>query len=185
MHPKTKRILRCKCRDEKILVRWWLIRHCRCFLLWWWENDQDERTGSGEASVPVVRRLVDLRESTLLMNFSRERQVVISSCSPSFQVNDGDVSDDQLWRWRSRLQRMTSALAKILQNPSCINPKLYFFPIALLVLEVSFQKTFFLLLCIIVQSRGIGHWLGRSWGTSVSVSRIGIGWYVKNSNLRD
>ena len=36
----------------------------------------------------------------------------------------------------------------------------------------------------IVQSRGIGHWLGRSWGTSVSVSRIGIGWYAKNSNLR-
>ena len=30
-------------------------------------------------------------------------------------------------------------------------------------------------IAIIVQSRGIGHWLGRSWGTSVSVSRIGIG----------
>ena len=35
-----------------------------------------------------------------------------------------------------------------------------------------------------VQSRGIGHWLGRSWGTSISVSRIGIGWYIKNFNLR-
>ena len=36
----------------------------------------------------------------------------------------------------------------------------------------------------IVQSRGIGYRLERSWGTSVSVSRIGIGWYAKNSNLR-
>ena len=35
-----------------------------------------------------------------------------------------------------------------------------------------------------VQSRSINHWLGRSWGTSVLVSWIGIGWYVKNSNLR-
>ena len=51
---------------------------------------------SGEAGVPVVRRRVDARESTLLMNSSRQRQVVIYSGSPSFQVGDGDVSDDQL-----------------------------------------------------------------------------------------
>ena len=59
-------------------------------------NDRGEQTGSGEVGVPMVRRLVNLRESTLLMNSSRQRQVVISSCSPSFQVDDGDVSDDQL-----------------------------------------------------------------------------------------
>ena len=51
---------------------------------------------SGEAGVPVVRRQVDPRERTLLMYSSRQRQVVISIGSPSFQVGDGDVSDDQL-----------------------------------------------------------------------------------------
>ena len=41
---------------------------------------------SGEAGVPVVRRWVDPRESTLLMNSSRQRQVLISSGSPFFQM---------------------------------------------------------------------------------------------------